>query len=73
MVLQVDGELLLTIVGVLRPLNHHVMGIVRLDLLNRLLVQQCVVLVDPVDAGKIASVKEVHTSFSQAIHRVTII
>ena len=39
MVLQVHSELLLSIVGVLSPLDHHIVGIVRLDLLNGLLMQ----------------------------------
>ena len=39
MVLQVDCKLLLSIVRVLSPLDHHIVGIVCLDLLNCLLMK----------------------------------
>ena len=49
------------------------MGVLRLQLSNRLLVQKRVVLIDPIHTGQVTDVEEVHTGSRQRVHRIVIV
>ena len=61
MLLKIDSDFLVFIVGALSPLDNHVMSILGLNLLDCLLMQESIVFVDPVHASHVTSIQEIHS------------
>ena len=61
MLLKIDGDFLVLIIGALSPLDNHVMSILGLNLLHCLLMQKSIVFVDPIDTSHVAGIQEIHS------------